>query len=77
MILTGEAAGKAAEIAESVRTDVERLCLKGVPDLKVTVSVGVTAARNAGRNGAKLVKLADSALYRAKNEGRNRVIQSE
>ena len=42
--------------------------------LEVTVSIGV-AAREAGDSTAlEIVKRADIALYRAKNEGRNRVI---
>ncbi len=42
--------------------------------LEVTVSIGV-AARETGDAGAlEIVKRADIALYRAKNEGRNRVI---
>jgi len=74
LIITGEPARRAAEIAESIRTDVEQLRLEAMPDLEVTVSVGLTAALDAERDGTKLVRRADAALYRAKQEGRNRVI---
>jgi two-component system, cell cycle response regulator len=38
----------------------------------VTVSIGVAPYPSCGHNGEELVKQADSALYRAKKEGRNR-----
>ena len=46
---------------------------KNVKNLSVTVSIGV-AERN-GRNGTpdKVIKAADTALYKAKDAGRNRV----
>jgi|GEM_PF-1374495 len=40
----------------------------------VTMSVGVAVYPDHGRNGAILIKAADDALYRAKKEGRNRVL---
>ncbi|SDU19695.1 PleD family two-component system response regulator [Stappia sp. ES.058] len=43
-------------------------------DLPVTVSVGVATHAKAGDSGEKLIKRADRALYRAKEEGRNRVV---
>ena len=41
--------------------------------LAVTVSCGVAQALSATMNYEELIRLADTALYRAKNEGRNRV----
>ncbi|MBV9172020.1 MAG: GGDEF domain-containing protein, partial [Chloroflexi bacterium] len=40
---------------------------------QVTISLGVAALPHHGTDGARLVRAADRALYRAKNEGRNRV----
>ncbi|MGS2722395.1 sensor domain-containing diguanylate cyclase [Porticoccus sp. GXU_MW_L64] len=40
---------------------------------ELTVSIGVASAEPTTQNMAQLVKQADDALYRAKNEGRNRV----
>ena len=39
----------------------------------ITISVGVTSFPDDGRDPIQLVELADSALYRAKRSGRNRV----
>jgi diguanylate cyclase (GGDEF)-like protein len=40
---------------------------------QVTISLGVAALPHHGTGGARLVRAADRALYRAKNDGRNRV----
>src|SRR5207244_4113660 len=42
-------------------------------DLRLTVSIGVASTDDAERFG-ELFELADNALYRAKREGRNRVL---
>ncbi|MFH1888525.1 MAG: GGDEF domain-containing protein [Candidatus Omnitrophota bacterium] len=41
-------------------------------ELKVTVSIGISAYPDDGKDMVKLIDAADSALYRAKQEGRNR-----
>jgi hypothetical protein len=43
--------------------------------LPITVSVGLTAARKLGSDLADVLRDADGALYDAKRNGRNRVVQ--
>lgn len=65
----------AFEVAERVRQRVERIRLESRPELRVTVSAGVadldTRAPNAIDEG---FARADTALYEAKNGGRNRSV---
>jgi len=43
----------------------------------ITVSVGVSALPEHGTSGKDLLAAADAALYRAKREGRDRVVKAE
>ena len=43
----------------------------------VTVSVGVAALPEHGTSPKELLETADAALYRAKREGRDRVVAAE
>jgi two-component system, cell cycle response regulator len=47
---------------------------KGTKSLEVTLSIGIGALNGAGDNAAAMLKRADQALYRAKRDGRNRVV---
>jgi diguanylate cyclase (GGDEF)-like protein/PAS domain S-box-containing protein len=62
--------------AEGLRMGVKDLLVYhlGKPLGKCTISLGVAAYPEHGDNYEALLKSADSALYRAKNEGRDRVI---
>jgi two-component system cell cycle response regulator len=42
--------------------------------LAVTISIGVTSSEDSGDTADALLRRADQALYRAKREGRNRVV---
>lgn len=63
-------------IAERVRQAIAEkgFDIKGQRPLSVTVSAGVSFNENAADTPESLIKRADLALYRAKREGRNRVI---
>jgi diguanylate cyclase (GGDEF)-like protein len=60
------------ELAEQIRQRVERASA-ALPQLKVTVSVGVHTRGAGAATVAELIDRADQALYRSKRTGRNRV----
>ena len=74
--------GDACRIAERLRTHIGNLAVPiddrpGGPVVQVTISIGVSAMeRGANRELTDLMAAADSALYRAKQAGRNRVCAS-
>ncbi|MFA6308849.1 MAG: diguanylate cyclase [Clostridia bacterium] len=62
--------------AEELRMGVKRLLIYhlGKPLAKCTISLGVAVFPEHGQTIDELLKNADNALYRAKNEGRDRVV---
>ncbi len=65
----------AVQLAQRLRKAIERhqyLSPAGAP-LNVTASIGVATAQRSAKDVEKLLSSADRALYRAKNNGRNRV----
>jgi diguanylate cyclase (GGDEF)-like protein len=66
---------QALQTAERLRTEFAALSFGGLT-IKPTVSVGVAMTSEAGRSLSSLLALADRALYRAKAEGRNRVVSA-
>lgn len=76
-LLSDTALNGAALLAERIRQHVaDTPCVTDQGELKVTVSVGV-ATLAPGECESGLISRADQALYRAKREGRNRVIIAE
>jgi two-component system cell cycle response regulator len=67
----------AARVAERVRAAIESdpFMLPGKSKLSITTSVGLATFTGGGDTLASLMKRADQALYKAKNSGRNRVVQ--
>jgi two-component system cell cycle response regulator len=47
---------------------------QGTKQLEVTLSIGIAALSGEGDTAATILKRADQALYRAKRDGRNRVV---
>ncbi len=74
VILPDRAKEKAVELAEEVRVKIEneRIVLRR-QETAVTVSVGVSSFPKDAQMKEELIYKADHALYRAKEEGRNRV----
>jgi two-component system cell cycle response regulator len=69
--------GVATMVAERLRRRIasESFAIQeGARDLTVTISIGIAALGAAGDNAAAMIKRADQALYRAKRDGRNRVV---
>ncbi len=67
--------GDAVGLAERIRTRIEASPLKmNRASIKTTVSIGVADSVRAGYDFKGLVATADSAMYAAKNSGRNRVM---
>lgn len=67
---------EALVIANRIRVEVELALFNGnadLPDLKVTVSVGVSSFPENGLNEKELINAVDQAMYRAKGSGKNRV----
>lgn len=64
----------ALQIAERLRRKVESLPLANLaPGLQVTASVGAAMADHEADDLPELIRRADTAMYRAKDAGRNRV----
>jgi two-component system cell cycle response regulator len=67
----------AATVAERLR---RRIATEGFPieqgnkSIEVTISIGLASIEGADDTAANLLKRADQALYRAKRDGRNRVV---
>jgi two-component system, cell cycle response regulator len=69
--------GVATLVAERLRRRIaaEPFAIQqGARSLEVTISIGIAALGAPGDNAAGMLKRADQALYRAKRDGRNRVV---
>jgi two-component system, cell cycle response regulator len=67
----------AAMVAERLRRRIAAepfVVNQGQRSIPVTLSIGIAALRGQDDNAAGLLKRADQALYRAKRDGRNRVV---
>jgi two-component system, cell cycle response regulator len=70
-------AGVAGMVAERLRRAIAGEPFpvqQGMKLLNVTLSIGLATLGDAGDNAAAILKRADQALYRAKRDGRNRVV---
>jgi len=78
LILPGTDPGHALAICERIRAECERLEWPKLADRRVTVSIGVTGcAAGPTMHADAWVEHADQCLYRAKAEGRNRIVRMD
>jgi diguanylate cyclase (GGDEF)-like protein len=72
ILLTQITTHQAIAIAEKLRRMVEKFQFPGVPRT-ITISAGVAAFPAHGKTRDEMIRAADSGLYAAKQQGRNRV----
>jgi two-component system, cell cycle response regulator len=77
VILPRTTSEEATVIGERIRSATENMELEGeLSNLHITCSVGCYTAERSDRHPSSMVASADSALFRAKEAGRNRVVSS-
>jgi len=76
LILTGASLEAARKRAEILSEEVRQLSAQHAGRVlgKISLSVGVSVFPGHGADAEELVRSADQALYRAKSEGRDRVV---
>lgn len=79
VLLDGVTTAQAADYAEALREAIgaAKATIGEGTALSVTASFGLTGTHEAGHELQALLDRADRALYRAKNEGRNRIIATD
>jgi diguanylate cyclase (GGDEF)-like protein len=71
-VLPGAGVTTAMQVAERLRSFVEgNAVATRAGTIRVTISIGITLASGVDDNPDALLRRADSAMYQAKNEGRN------
>jgi len=74
VFLSGSGVSDAVDWANVLRAELEAQILRsGGNAYRVTASFGVATFSPGHGHWSELIRLADSALYRAKSEGRNQV----
>ncbi|MGB7548690.1 MAG: PAS domain S-box protein [Terracidiphilus sp.] len=76
LVLAGASIDAACKRAELLREELKQLTVRHAGQVlgRITVSIGVSAFPVHGATGEELVRGADRALYRAKAEGRDRIV---
>jgi len=77
IVLPGMDTTLALKTAERARNNIQHLQFPGASDstsLSITASFGIASLEHDAATLSQLIELADKALYRAKNIGRNRVV---
>ncbi len=76
LILVGASIDSACKRAELLREELKQLTVQHAGQTlgRITLSIGISAFPGHGTTAEELLRAADQALYRAKTEGRNRVV---
>jgi diguanylate cyclase (GGDEF)-like protein/PAS domain S-box-containing protein len=75
VVLPGTSLNSATDRAEEWRAAIEAQVFNfSGQEIQVTISLGIGALAQHGTGRDQLIAVADSALYQAKNKGRNRVV---
>jgi len=76
LILSGASVDAASKRAELLREELEHLIVQHAGQVlgKVSLSIGISGFPNHGSTSEELVHAADQGLYRAKSEGRDRIV---
>ncbi len=80
LVFPGASVNATRELAETLRKAVEKritVLSDGTRVSNTTISLGVAAYPTQGTNWQDVERMADQALYRAKEQGRNRVVVAE
>ena len=70
-------ANRLREKVEKKKINIEEFNIKNIKEISVTISIGVSEYNKNDKSCEILYKNADSALYQAKEEGRNKVVAYE
>jgi len=73
IVLINNGSSSPLAIAERLRTAVSNLTLPGAESGKITISIGLATYPDDAKTSLELLKIADSRLYKAKENGRNRI----
>jgi len=68
-----QAISRAREIANKIRDTISMECKIQETELHVTASIGISMISEDATSGHDLLRFADTAMYQAKREGRNRL----
>jgi len=77
IVLPGMDLDAAVKTAERARGNIQLLRVAGITGasaISITASFGIASLEHGAETLSQLIELADKALYRAKNTGRNRVV---
>jgi diguanylate cyclase (GGDEF)-like protein len=77
IVLPGMDLDAAVKTAERARGNIQLLRIAGITGasaISITASFGIASLEHGAETLSQLIELADKALYRAKNTGRNRVV---